>query len=381
MSSSLEAAPRSRAAAPAPLPTIVKHPGCPQWGLGMLVEERDEKRIYDFEDGLSHSIAKAFWSKIEPVELAADEARALEAKIKAQRVKLEPSRKPRVRTVAPPSMTFDEQVARFEALFPGGFTGDAFTNDERGGLGEPPPLSVAAPSVTNPETGEVEAPPSTVAPTSTVAPRSKKAKAQSRSQAIATAKAELDKAELTKLVAAGNHAEVIARIKRVHQAAGNLLHPLGDLIPFSKLPEDHQAAVSESIVGVLYGAGELAPRFDKMVEALAADKLNTWPLSTVLLALLDPETHAFVKPSFYEKQAAIVGFDLGNERVPSAAAYARMQALSGEVERRLREKGHEPRDKMDVYAFIWRTTAPPKKEAPKKEKAPKAAPAPKADEG
>ena len=38
-------------------PIIVKHPGCPQWGLGYLVEERDEKRFYDFEDGHNHSIA------------------------------------------------------------------------------------------------------------------------------------------------------------------------------------------------------------------------------------------------------------------------------------------------------------------------------------
>ena len=98
----------SRKAAAAEPPVIVKHSGCPQWGLGMLVEERDDKRIYDFEDGQSHSIAKPFWSKIESVELAADEAFALEAKIKSLKVKPDAAKKPRVRTVAPPSMTWDE---------------------------------------------------------------------------------------------------------------------------------------------------------------------------------------------------------------------------------------------------------------------------------
>ena len=61
-------------AASASAPVIVKHPGCPQWGLGLLIEERDDKRFYDFEDGLSHSIAKAFWSKLEPVKLLSDKS-------------------------------------------------------------------------------------------------------------------------------------------------------------------------------------------------------------------------------------------------------------------------------------------------------------------
>jgi hypothetical protein len=355
-SSHLDTASSRKAEPPRP-PTIVKHPGCPQWGLGMLVEERDDKRIYDFEDGQSHSIAKAFWSKIESVQLAADEAIALEAKIKSLRVKADPAKKPRVRTVAPPSMTWDEQVARFETLFPGGFTGDVFTDNERGGAGEPPPPSTMAPAVADGE----EPVPSTAAP----GPRSKKAKAHSRNQAIATARELLGKSELSPLLAAGKVADVIARVRKVHQAAGNLLHPLGDLIPFSKLPEDHQPAVAEAIVALLHGDGDFGPRFDKFVEVLAADKLNTWPLATVLSALVEPETHVFVKPSFYEKQAAIVGYDLGYDRLPSAAVYERMRGLCAEVEQRLRAKGHAPRDRMDVYAFIWRTTAPPKKEKEK----------------
>ena len=44
-----------------------------------------------------------------------------------------------------------------------------------------------------------------------------------------------------------------------------------------------------------------------------------------------------------------------------------MRGLAVDVDTKLRAKGHTPRDRMDIYAFIWRTTAPPKKE---KEKAP-----------
>ena len=48
-------------------PQVVKHPDRPQWGLGWLIEERDDKRTYEFEDVQSHSIAKAFWPKLEKV--------------------------------------------------------------------------------------------------------------------------------------------------------------------------------------------------------------------------------------------------------------------------------------------------------------------------
>src|SRR5262245_9611630 len=107
-------------------PLIVKHPGCPQWGLGLLAEERDDKRFYDFEDGLSHSIARAYWSKLQPVELGLDEATALEKKVRGHRDRPLVSRSPAKPRVRPPRavepalmLTFDEHVARFESAFPG----------------------------------------------------------------------------------------------------------------------------------------------------------------------------------------------------------------------------------------------------------------------
>src|SRR5262245_4068942 len=113
-------------------PLIVKHPGAPQWGLGYFVEERDDKRIYDFEDGQSHSIAKPFWAKLESVDLDEAEHAAFEAKIKGLKVKVSPAKKPRARATPKGTTTFDEQAARFEALFPGGFDGEAWQREERG---------------------------------------------------------------------------------------------------------------------------------------------------------------------------------------------------------------------------------------------------------
>ncbi|WP_437635096.1 hypothetical protein [Sorangium sp. So ce854] len=315
-------------------PIIVKHPGCPQWGLGYLVEERDEKRFYDFEDGHNHSIAKAFWSKLEPVQLGDDEATALEARIRGLRDRpASAAKKQRARPAAPVLTSFDEQVASFESQFDGGFGGPQFIAEERGAAG-------------------AEAPDG---------PK-KKSKAYKQG-AIETARALLGKGELEALLAAGNLDDFMERIHKVHKAATGLLHPLGDLIPFNKMPAEHHRAYAEAVVDLLHGTGDYAARFDRLAGVLAAAKVVTWPLATILSALVYPEEHVFVKPSFFEKQAGVLGFNLAYDRAPSAEGYARMQSLARDLERRLRERGLAPRDLMDVYAFLWRTISPPKPSA------------------
>jgi hypothetical protein len=329
----------TRAMETSPLPVIVKHPGAPQWGLGYLIEERDDKRFYEFEDGQSHSIARPFWTKLQPVDLDEAQHAALEAKIKGLRVKVSPAKKPRARATPQVTTTFDEQVVRFEALFPGGFDGEAWRSEERG-----------VPD--------------------------KKGKAF-KAHAIAIAKDLLDRAALASLLERGEVGEILARVKSVHQVAGSLLHPLGDLIPFGKMPPERHRPFVEAVVDLLHGEGEFSPRFDRYVGVLAEDKLNTWPLATVLTALFAPEEHVFVKPSFYEKEAAVLAIDLGYERTPASGIYSRMQRVAREVESRLVERGHKPQDGMDVYAFIWRLTSTAKPPAVKPPKPPKPAKAPK----
>jgi len=306
-------------------PMIVKHPGCPEWGLGYLAEERDDKRFYDFEDGMSHSIAKAFWSKLEPVSLGDAEARALEKKVRSLKDQRSPSGKPKQRAVAPVLPNFEAQLALFLEIFPGGFASAKFDKEERGG-GEPP------------ATG-------------------KKPKA-TRATAIAAARTMLSREEMDRQIQAGAFADVVTNIRAVHKAATGLLHPLGDIIPFSKMPPENDRAVAEAVRDLLHGEGAFDARFDRVVAALATSKLATWPLVTLLSALLSPEEHVFVKPSLYEKQAAMMSFPLAYERAPSAAAYARMRALVDSVSQKLTAAGQAPRDKMDVYAFFARTFAP-----------------------
>lgn len=314
--------------ASAAAPVIVKHPGCPEWGLGYLAEERDDKRFYDFEDGMMHSIAKAFWSKLEPVSLGTAEANALEKKVRGlKEQRSSSSGKSKPRAVAPVLANFDVQLARFVELYPGGFSGDRYTKEERG------------------EEAETSG---------------KKSKG-GRNPSIAAVKKLLAREEMDKQIGASAFADVIANVRAAHKAAGGLLHPLGDVIPFNKMPVEHDRAVAEATRDLLHGEGSFDERFDRLVAALAKANLATWPLVTVLASLVSPDEHVFVKPSYYEKQAALLGFDLRYERVPSAAAYGRMRALTTELTKRLTAKGQAPRDNMDVYTFIWKTHSPDKK--------------------
>lgn len=321
------AAPMTATPATASAPVVVKHVSCPEWGLGYLSEERDEKRFYDFEDGHNHSIAKAFWSKLEPVSLGTAEAAALEKKVRSLRDQRSAPGKSKTRAVAVALADFDAQCARFLEVCPGGFAGERFIKDERGAVADDADKKVKP----------------------------------SKAQAIAMAQKLLAKSELDRQIAASAFAEVLTNVRAIYKVATGLLHPLGDIIPFNKMPAERDRAFVEALRNVLYGDGAYEARFDKFVATLADAHLATWPLATVLSALVFPNEHAFVKPSYYEKQASLLAFDLRYERVPNAAAYGRMQQLAEELGKRLTARGQTPRDKMDVYGFIGRTLSPQKK--------------------
>lgn len=308
-------------------PIVVKHVSCPEWGLGYLSEERDEKRFYDFEDGQNHSIAKAFWSKLEAVALGTAETAALEKKVRSLRDQRSTPGKAKPRAVAVALADFDAQFARFLEVCPGGFAGERFVKDERG----------------------------------TVIEEADKKIKPSKAQAIAMAQKVLAKSELDRQIAASAFAEVLTNVRAIFKVATGLVHPLGDVIPFNKMPAERDRAFAESLRELLYGNGAYEARFDKFVATLAEAHLATWPLATVLPALVFPNEHTFVKPSYYEKQAVLLAFDLRYERVPNSAAYNRMQQLASDLGKRVVDRGQTPRDKMDVYGFISRTLAPQKK--------------------
>lgn len=305
--------------------SVVKHSRCPEWGRGLLIKEHDDKRFYEFEDGKSHVIGRAFWNLLEQVQMTEQEVDALENKLQLRRPRT--TSKPKKAAPKKPVPTFEAQLTWFEQNFAGGFAGDEWLAQERG---------VAT----------------------------KKGKAF-KNYAIATAQRELAAKELKSLLAAKDYAGIMTRVQTVLKAAGNLLHPLGDLIPFSKLPTERHETFATALVDLLHGTEAFELRFDAYVTVLAHDSLATWPLVTVLPALLAPDEYVFVKPSFFETQAAVLSFALGYQRTPSAQSYMRMLGLANELKTQLTSKALAPADLLDVYGFIARANAKTKAKAAK----------------
>src|SRR3990172_2828311 len=112
---------------------IVRFPSRPEWGRGLLVEERDGKRYYDFEDGERHVLLEQGWSKLEEVSLAEKERAALERRLKgiAQRKEAVAKKSKKRGASVKTASSFADQLAAFDARFPGGFLGERYVAQER----------------------------------------------------------------------------------------------------------------------------------------------------------------------------------------------------------------------------------------------------------
>jgi hypothetical protein len=303
---------------------IVRFPSRPEWGRGLLVEERDGKRYYDFEDGERHVLLEQGWSKLEEVMLPDKERAQLERRLKgiAQRKEAVAKRSKKRGAVGKTAASFADQLAFFDAKFAGGFLGEKYVEDER-------------------------------------APADRRGPKGYKERILLLARDTLSKEALESAKAAGDFTGVVDRVRKVMQSAFTLMHPQSDVVPFTNMvPANHEAFVA-TLLDLLHGTGPYAGRFDRYVEVLARTKV-TWPLASFVPAVYFPNEHLFIKPQPIEEQASILGMSVGFDPEPTAEGYERMRAVGEEVRKRLAEAGHAPRDLLDVYTFIWLTrTAPP----------------------
>ncbi len=303
-----------------PAPSFYRHPA---FGVGILVEENEGKRTIDFQDGVRRIVAVSF-GKLELVTPEPDQAQQLETMSKGiqRAADAKPKNKRPDKPPPAPKMSFDQQVARFETQFQGGFVGEAYQMEERG----------------NPEgTG----------------------KKAYKDGAIKVAHDELTPERFEQAAASGDFSGILASLKTALTSL-NLLHPI-ELIRLTKMEAEHLPSYVGALRELLHGSGDYGPRFDGLVANLHV-KDPTWTMATIVSALFRPSEHVFVKPSFFKDEAVILGIPIDYKSMPDANVYEQFRKVALEVERRLREKGHQPRDLMDVYTFIWRTLSVPKAE-------------------
>ena len=307
-----------------PAVVLYQHADHPEWGRGVALPQgggRADRIDLSFELGGRRTILKRFSAKLAPVEMSRDEATALGEKLAGRR-----SASATVRTgakrpkgVASTIATFDAQLLQFEAAFPGGFRGEKFESEERGVAGA-------------------------------------KRRKSDKGAAIADAAAVLGEQAF-----AGGDAEAVFEAATALVRNTTLVHPLEGANTLGTMAAEHRGEFVAALRELLYGTHDEGDRFERFVAAIrlgggsVAAKRPSWPLATMFAALVHPTRHVCVKPTFFQKQAALLKLPLDYQPLPSAEVYAQFVTMVRKTEAALRAAGQDPRDLVDVCSFICLT--------------------------
>lgn len=289
---------------------LFRHSKREEWGLAIVVEELEDRTTYLFESAGQKTLQADYLYMVEPADLDPAEAASAYQRISMKRPVATSSGKvpPPVKK---PDLTFDQQVEIFLELFPKGFADPKFLKDERG-----------------PDEG----------------------KGAHKQAAILRAKTELS----AKAFKGAEPAAVFATVQGLMQASKKLVSP-SDVTKVSAIAEDRYPIFASALQDLLHGTGAYAPRFDAWVRALTVNPRPNWPMATLLPALLAPDGHVFIKPTFFRLQAAILDLDGRSAPLPDGLAYTRSLEVAKKVGELLTKLGHKPRDLWDVCSFICKT--------------------------
>jgi hypothetical protein len=301
-------------------------PSQPDWGAGLVVRDLPQYWELYFEHGGERKFVKSLAVTLVPVTISPTALAALEAKALARHSKSDLRTKAVARPRTAPAAkarfaSLAEQIAFFEKIFPDGFLGDVFTTEERGVLGA-------------------------------------KGKLGYKEAAIALAQAELSPERFEE----ADSDAIFDHAKKVLQAT-TIVFPMEGPIPFAAMEADSRVSAVSALKELLHGEGEYGDRLQTFAGALnmkdkkGVAKAVSWPMATLFAAYMRPDECVCVKPTAFASQAATLGMTVEKSQPVTASGYREFCEVATRTRDGLKEAGHEPRDLMDVYSFIWRTHA------------------------
>lgn len=299
----------------AEVPTLLQHSLREEWGLGIVTKREDDRVHLQFQDGFPRSFKKGYYHLFEAVDRRLDITLgivdALQSMLGTQKKKTR-----RVRTV-----TLDEQIAYFGDLFEDGFAGEDYLHKHRND-GRSNPLK------------------------------------RHRDGLIDTAKDELGKAKLQRMLQGGNPRSVFEAAAEV-VACTDLIKLKERKLFLAMSPKEH-AAFANALFSLLHSRASFARRFDDLVAALerGMGKAPSWELATVFMAGLRPDKHTVVRMNTHSRQAEYMAPGLRLTDRPMGIFYERLLQMSTTIRETLEENGYEPTDFFDVFEFMWQTLRP-----------------------
>lgn len=304
----------SHAADDTGFPTLFAHMNRADWGVSVLSGQRDGKRRYLFESGEERTMGAGSLDLMRKVEQPSNDQRATYARLVALLAKREKQTEP---AKAPGATAVVKQLERFHKRYANGFFGKEWKSDK----------------------------------TSMHARQARGALVDKAQNTFA--KENLGKLERTeKFEAVWN--QVVASLTEAGMATAQLK-------PVS-LP-DHQRALSNAVLDLLYGAEAYERRFDRWVGVFESvfHEPPSWETATSLAALVTPLEHVLVEgPTFRKQLKALSRYSSFGAR-PAGGAYLRCLTMSQALANMLAERGEVPRDLLDVHDFIRVTQSAPTK--------------------
>jgi hypothetical protein len=167
---------------------------------------------------------------------------------------------------------------------------------------------------------------------------------------------QLSQAEMKRLIAAADFAEIAARAVRI-ESRTNLLFSFEKMALRDAVKPTHGAEqFAKGLYDFLYVRESIDRRFAKWIEVVGGlprkqTRVLTWPVVTVFGFIAQPDVHFFLKPMVTKRAAEEYGYDFEYKSRPNAESYARLLRFADKVRLDLRDM--KPRDMMDIQSFLW----------------------------
>ncbi|HEU4410067.1 MAG TPA: DUF3553 domain-containing protein [Polyangiaceae bacterium] len=123
--------------------------------------------------------------------------------------------------------------------------------------------------------------------------------------------------------------------------------------PLGEVKGEKRAPFADALVGLLAGEGDFDARFDALAGAFTALGIGTWPTCTYALFLTRRQDHLFVRPTYVQRAAGALGYEIQYEPRPNSKTYRRILGFASDVRKKLTAQGMPPRDMIDVQSFLW----------------------------
>ncbi len=294
-------------------PILLHHVKRPQWGLAILAWDRGERRAYQFEDGRMREFKKGYYDLLKPGEPSNRSAEAIITDLQAAIGAPTSAGK-----ILEPVASFDQQIELLRTLFPGGFVGDGWIAEHRGSA-----------------TG--------------------RGLKRHRDPVIRAAQETLSSEACAAWIASGKHAALANAVFEV--LSNTSVVGLGDIKTLREMDAETTVQFAEAVADLLYGEGDLAPRFKTWVKVLeqGLGSAPSWRLATAIPALVQPEQHVCVRHSAFIRLAAVIAPTAHYSRQPTSRSYRNFLRVARVAFTRLEAAGLAPRDLMDIHDFVWVT--------------------------